>query len=99
MQIMDHVSRASLRPYEDTSHDTSGYTSRYTGYIDEMLYPDACDALLRLVVLRAPPLPGGEASSSLGCLGSLRGVALEEPALEELASCASLPSPSPSPSP
>ena len=52
-----------------------------------MLYPDACDALLQLVALRAPPLCGGRRLLRLlgACLGCRLGGTKEEPVLEELA--------------
>ena len=52
-------------------HTIRQNTSRYTGYIDEMLYPDACDALLRLVALFGrPPCAGEGVFFALdGCLG------------------------------
>ena len=55
-------------------------TSGYTGYIDEMLYPDACYALLRLVALRAPPCAGEGVFFALIFALAALGAALEEPA-------------------
>ena len=63
---MDHVYLVPDLDLMKICHMIHQDTSQYTGYIDEMLYPDACDALLRFVTCGASgaPLARGEASSS-----------------------------------